>query len=410
LEYVVMIDNEVEKEVEISVPAADLDSFIEKETNRLQKELTLKGFRKGKVPKSLIKTRYHDTLKAQAIDKLVTASYLKFLGEKKWRPASQAELQHIEEGDTIKFRLHFEIIPHFEVDTYVGLELVEEKPLPDDFLLEHGMDELRERFATIREVNRPAAVDDLVTVDLEIREKDAVRNSQSNVAIRIGDRMYPDEINRTLVGAKKAEQKKVQVGDLLYILSIKKIEEKILPLINDEFAKNHGHENVEALKKKLLDDLRAVEKRRIEEELKEKLSNILLERTHFTVPHSLIQNEYQKMLQKANLPDSDTAKERFWDIAEKRARFNLILDSVAEKEQIRVDEQEITSALSALQITLSDENRNDVISYMSSVLRREKTLDFLYKNAKISKKSQIISPKEATHDTSAVRHRTNRPR
>jgi len=404
LEYELTKDNGVEKEIQISVPATELNTFINKEADKLQKKLTLRGFRKGKVPKNLIKTRYHDTLKAQAMDNLVTKSYLKILEEKKWRPASRAELLNIEEGEKITFRLQFEVIPDFDVDNYQELEIFKDEPMPDNFLLEQGINELRERFATVKEVSRPTVVDDLVTADVEIIENNSVQSKQTDLTIRVGDRNYPDEVNRTLVGAKKSENKQVRVGNLLYKMSIKKIEEKNLPNVDDDFAKKQNYENVEDLKKKLMDDLKKIEEKRIEEELKESLSNVILERIRFTVPKSLIQNEYQKILQRSKLPDSDATKERFWNFAEKRARFNLILDKIAEKENIRVEEKEIMNLISAMNIKLNDENRDDIIHYLSDILGKEKTIDFLYKNAKISKKGRIISPKEAINDTRTIRH------
>jgi trigger factor len=313
-------------------------------------------------------------------------------------------LLNIEEGDTIKFRLQFEVIPHFEVDNYRNLEAYKNQPVPDDMLLEQGLQELRERHAAIKEVSRPAVVDDFITLDLEIRENSTVKDNQTDGKMRIGDRNLPDEINRALVGVQKSEHKEVKIGNVLYKMFIKKIEEKELPQIDDNFAKSLKCESAEQLKKKLTEDLKKMEERRIEEEVKESLSKVILERIRFNVPTSLIQHEYERILQRSQLPDSDSNKERFWHIAEKRVRFNLILEKIAEKETINVDDDEIQNAIAGLGITLNDENRDDVTTYFRNMLRREKTIDFIYKNAKISEKSRIISPKEAINDTSTIRH------
>ncbi|KPJ72506.1 hypothetical protein AMJ52_06015, partial [candidate division TA06 bacterium DG_78] len=339
-----------------------------------------------------------------AIDTLVTNSYIKVLKEKKWRLASQIKLLNIEEGDTIKFRLQFEVIPHFEVDNYRNLEAFKSQPVPDDVLLEQGLQELRERHAAIKEVSRPAVVDDFITMDLEIRENSTVKDNQTDAKMRIGDRNLPDEINRALVGVQKSEHKEVKIGNTLYKIFIKKVEEKELPQIDTNFAKSLSYESVEQLKKKLTDDLKKIEEKRIEEEVKESLSKVILERIRFNVPTSLIQHEYERILQQSQLPDADANKERFWHIAEKRVRFNLILEKIAEKESITVDDDEIQNAIAGLGITLNDENRDDVTIYFRNILRREKTINFIYKNAKISEKSRIISPKEAINDTSTIRH------
>ena len=153
-----------------------------------------------------------------------------------------------------------------------------------------------------------------------------------------------------------------------------------------------------------MENLKHQEEKRIEDGLKEAISKVVLERTVFNVPQPLIQHEYEKILKEFNLPDSESNKERFWDVAEKRIRFNLILDRIAEQENLQVSESEIMDFVTKMGMTLSDQNRSEVLEYLGGVLSREKVMDFLYKNAKVSEKSRIISPKEAKNDTRTVRH------
>jgi len=104
------------------------------------------------------------------------------------------------------------------------------------------------------------------------------------------------------------------------------------------------------------------------------------------------------------LSDSETNKESFWGIAEKRVRLNLILDKIAEKENIKVTEDEVMKVISTMGIKLNGENRKNIMDYIGNILNREKTIDSLFQNAQINKKSRIISPKEVINDTSSVRH------
>ncbi len=404
MEYEITTDDEIEKEINISIPFIKLEHLINEEVNKMQKDLTLKGFRKGKVPNNIIKNRYSDTLKAQAMNNLVKDSFLKILSEKKWRPASQAELLNIEEGENIKLRLRFEIIPDFNVENYMGLEIFKEESLPDDFLLEQAIEQLREQHATIKEISRPSVVDDFITVDIEIIENNITKSKQDNIVVKIGDRNLPDEINRALVGVRKSEKKEVKTGNQIHKISVKKIEEKILPQFDDDFAKKQNCKNAEQLKKKLMAAAKEIEEKRIEGELKESLSNTILERIKLKVPKTLVQNEYQKILEKSNLSDSETNKESFWGIAEKRVRLNLILDKIAEKENIKVTEDEVMKVISTMGIKLNGENRKNIMDYIGNILNREKTIDSLFQNAQINKKSRIISPKEVINDTSSVRH------
>jgi trigger factor len=403
LEYKVTKNGETDKEIEIKVPLVELNKIIDEETNKLQKEVKIDGYRKGRVPRLLVQSRYKDSLKVQAMDRLIKNSYAAVLDEKKWKPASQAELLKVEEGDPIMLQMHIQVIPEFEVKDYVNVEVFKESPMPDEFLLEQGLNALKEQHAEIREVDRAAVVDDYVTLDIEVQEGEKT-NKETDQTVRIGDRSLPDEVNRTLVGIKKLQTKEVEAQDKKYRLSVKKIEEKSLPGIDDDFAKKLNLKSVEELKTKLLENLKHQEEKRIEDGLKEAISKVVLERTVFNVPEPLVRHDYEKILKEYDLPDSESNKERFWDVAEKRIRFNLILDRIAEKEDLQVGESEIMDFVTKTGMTLSDQNRNEVIEYLRDVLSREKVMDFLYKNAKISEKSRIISPKEAKNDTRTVRH------
>lgn len=410
MHYDIALDKATEKEIDITVPVTELDRFIKIEIDKIKKNLSFNGFRKGKVPESLIKTKYHDTLRAQAMNDLVTQSFLKIVSENKWRPVSQAEMKNLVENDEIKFRLRFETIPDFELGEYLGIEVFQEEQLPENFLLEQSIKDLREQHANIKETTHPAAVDDLVTMDIEISENDKIIDNQHDITVRIGDRNLPDEINKILVGVKKTEKRQVNADKKNHKIHIKKVEEKILPDIDDDFAKTLKFEGIEQLRKKLLEHAKQIDEKRLEDTAKESLSNVLLEKNRFEVPNALIESEYQTILQKSKLPDSESNKERFWGSAEKRARLDLIINKIADKENIKIDEEEIMKVVTAMGITLNDENRENIVNYLGNVLTKEKTIDFLYKKAKITKKSRIISAKEDINDTRSVRNRANRTR
>ena len=403
MEHRILTETETTKEIEISVPRSELERLIDQETDTVRKDLAIDGYRRGRVPRSLVKSKYGDGLKAQAMDRLIKQTYLSLINEKKWQVAGQAEIREVQDKEPITIQLFLEVVPEFHVDNYLNIEVFKEPPVSDDFLLQQGLNALREQYATVKEVDRPAVVDDIVTMDLEIREKGKSKR-ETDQKMRIGDRSLPDELNRALVGMKKSNTKEVKINDTVYVLSMKRIEERILPDINDEFAKQLRFKDVEDLKEKMRDNVKRQEEKRIEDDLKESISQILLERTKFKVPDTMIQKEYEKILKDYGLPDSESNKERFWNVAEKRVRFNLILNKITQKENLQVEESEIMDLVAKMGIKLTKENRSDVIDYLGIILSREKTLDFVYKNAKISEKSRILTPKEVANDTNPVRH------
>ncbi len=400
LEYEISKDMATVKEFELRVPGTELENLIDQEAEQLRKNLKLNGFRKGKVPKTLIKTRYFNDLKARALDKLLTNTYLKFLQEIKWRPAAQAELKNIEEGEKIKFQLRVEVIPDFDVDNYIGIEVLKEEPIPDDLLLKQAMKDLQEKYGHRREISRPAAVDDFVIGEFTIEKDGEIKLQEKNSSFRIGDRSLPDEFNRILVGIKKGETKEVEIGDQKYSITVHRIEEQVVPEIDDAFAQKLGYKNLKELKEKLLTEMKENEKVRETDELKESIAHILLEHHQFPLPDSLIQREYEKLLKDFELPNSDSNKERFWPRAEKRARLNLIIDKIASKEEIKISESEIEDMIKKLNLKANKE----ITEYLRIMLTRERTFEFLLKNAKITERNRIISPKEAINDTGSIRH------
>ncbi|MGB9720297.1 MAG: trigger factor [bacterium] len=403
MEYQIINDGETEKEIEFKIGAQELNPYIEESLEKLRARVAIKGYRKGRAPKGLIRTRYYDTLKAEALNDLILDSYKKILQEKNWEPASNPELLKFDDSAEIKFSLRLEVLPKFEVENYKGLELLKEEPLPVDYLYEQTVNRLRENYASVVEANRPAAVDDFVTMDLEISEDNKIIDNQSDIVVKVGDRSFPDELNRALVGVKKGQKKEVQVEKQIYHFKVKKIEERIFPQVDAEFARMLNFGSLEEMEKGIKDMLKKEEEERLADELRESLARVMLERFQFPVPKAISEKEYQFMLKTHNLVDNDSTRERFLPVAEKRARFNLILDRIGQKENILAVDEEVMKLAqrNAIEIENMDE---DVKEYLRKVVVREEVVKFLLKNANIVQKGKILSPEEVKNANRAVRH------
>ncbi len=404
MQYQTVRNEDLEKEILITITADELEQGIGNQIDKVSRELSIPGFRKGKVPKSIIRSRFAHELKTQAINDAVNEAFHKILTENNWRPASQAEMFDVKQETDLQFRLKFEILPPVNLGDYHNLEVFREENLPDEYLMEQAIKQLRDNNSSINEVQRPAVVDDIITMDLEIIDNNKNKKNEADIQLRIGDRSLPDELNRDLVGVTVNSQKEVKIEKSTYRFHIKKIEERTLPVLNDEFAAKLKFDNLETLKKELLQQARKAEEKRIEDEVKESLSNILLERNRFSMPKTLINKEYQRILERLEQPDSESNRERYLPTAEKRARLDLILSRIAELEKILIPDEDINKLINALQWKLTEENRSNVTEYFRQIMIREKSLDIVYQKAKINKKSRIVSPKEALHDHNTIRH------
>ncbi len=403
LEYQIINETETEKEIEFKLGTQELEPFIDNSIEKLRDRISIKGYRRGRAPKGLIRIRYYDTLKAEAINDLILEFYKKVLMEKNWKPVSNPELVSFNDTGEIKFNLRFEVQPEFDVNGYKGLELFREEPLPLDYLYEQTLNRLKENYAHVVETSKPAAVDDFITLDLEIIEDNNIIDKQSDVVIKLGDRSFHDELNRALVGVSKGEKKDVQINKQVYRIKIKKVEEKILARIDEDFAKMLNYNSLEEMEKGLKDMLQKQEEERLNEELKENLAQILLERFHFPVPKSLIEKEYQIILRSSNLTDNDSNRERFMPVAEKRARYNMILDRIAQKEDIQANEEDMINLIQRNGFSI-DEINEEVKEYFRRALIRDMVVQFLLKNSNIVQKGRILSPEEAKNANRSIRH------
>ncbi len=400
-----IVDNEgLEKKAVITITADEIEQGIVNQIDKIGKSIRLPGFRKGKVPKSIIRSRFALDLKSRAISDAADDAFRRILTDNNWHPASQAEMFDAREEDDLQFSLRFEILPDINLADYCNLEVFREDNLPDAYLMEKAVKQLMDEHSSIKEVNRPAVVDDFVTIDLDIIMNNKLEKNEAGIAIRIGDRSLPDELNRALVGITKNAWKEIKIESAVYRFTVKKVEEKTFPLINDAFAQKMKFANLEAMRKDLLEQAKKDEDRRVEDEIKESLSNILLERNRFPIPKSFVDREYKRILEQLEQTDSESNRERFQPLAEKRARLDLILSKIAELENIKIPEVDIKKIIAAMQWKLPEENRIKAVEYFRQLMTREKTLDFVYRKAKINRKSRIVSPKEALHDHNSVRH------
>ncbi|OGC38861.1 trigger factor, partial [candidate division WOR-3 bacterium RBG_13_43_14] len=330
LQYQIIRNENLEKEMLITISTDELEHGIAEQIDKVKRDINIPGFRKGKVPKSIIRSRFGPKLKAQTLSDAVNEAFHMILAENNWRPASQAEMFDVKQETDLQFHLKFEVMPNIDLADYHDLEVFREENLPDDYLMEQAIKQLKEDHSSVNEVNRPAVVDDFITMELAILENNEIKKNESDIQVKIGDRNLPDELNRALVGVTKNSHKEVTIETSRYRFRVKKTEERSLPVIDDEFARNLKFDNLETLKKELLKQTKKAEEKRIEDEVKESLSNILIERNRFLLPKNLVDKEYKRILERLEQPDSESNRERFQLTAEKRVRLDLILSRIAE--------------------------------------------------------------------------------
>lgn len=350
--------------LEVEVPPDLIEKEFEKTFLKIQKEASLPGFRPGKVPLELIKARFKEAAEEQVIESLLNYAYGLALKQANLMPLSIPKVKDVKfDRDTgFYFKAEIEIQPEIEVRDYKKLKLVRRIRPVEDEEVDDTVQFLRDRNAELRPVEREIREKDFVVVDLaeHYRENGKPASQKyENQLLEIEPELLLKEFQTALVGAKIGEEKNFSVDypaehankrlagqKVGYKVVIKEIKEKILPFLDDNFAKAQGdYQTLLELRLKIRESL---EKRHLEDSQKELESEAIskiVEKNSFPVPETLVSSylDYLTEELKKRYPDVEEKEIREKNIkgAEERIKWEYIFHKLAEKEQVTVTEQDL---------------------------------------------------------------------
>ena len=366
-----------EKGLERILTIEDQGEKVRKITDALYKELanqvSVPGFRKGKIPKSVIRARYKDYFAEEVAKRYVNQYLPEILKEKELNPVSpQIAFGDVElEGDDkIKFKVMFEVSPEFELKDYEGLEIEMVKTEVSDEDVQKAIDSLVQQNVKLETADRPVEEGDVVKINYHIKAETG-EEEESEFEAEIGANQLRKEIEEELIGKKAGDEVEIKGISLLdeqgnetgkadIKIKILEVKKKIVPEFNDEFVKEVGlGENVEEAKKKIREDLEKQLEEIRKRELEQKIVDKLAEMYDFPVPQSLVEaetefllQEYAKQLEQYGIkPNQDmlmTAKEGLRQTAEKNVRVMFVISRIAEKEGIEVTDEELNKEIEKL--------------------------------------------------------------
>ena len=336
----------------------------ERAFTRVQREARLPGFRKGKVPRSMIKLHFADDVRQEVARNLIPEVYRQALAETQLQPVEEPDLQEVtlEESSPLKFSAVVEIKPTITLGQYVGLDV---KHAPKPFAeteVDEALGQLQEQHAEYRAVERPADVGDLVIVDYTLTPDGMEPRTETGYSFTIGSGAVMPEIDEAAIGLAPggSRQTRVRFGDdhrnetlrgksADAIVRVTEVKEKVLPPLDDDFAKSVGEfETLDALRAEMrrgLEARRAQENRRA---LENAVMDAALAEHPFEVPEALVlrqvgsQIEHMREHMRRQGVDPDRLP---WDYpkmveelkpgAEKAVRRALLIEAIAEKEGLR---------------------------------------------------------------------------
>lgn len=381
--------NTVKKRLHVEVPREDVARELQGAFRKLSKEATIKGFRKGKIPKKILEKHFGEKIESEVTNKLITSTFIKALENKKVDPVSRPEIaaQHLKEGQVFKYSATFEITPQIKVEGYKGL-VVESKDIKvTEKEVDENLEALRDRHAQWRETENGEVIKgNLAIIDFEgfVDGKPMENGTSSDFSFEVGSGTLFPAFEDQVVGMKIGETKELNVTfpkdynnssligkDAVFNVSLKGIKEKILSSIDDDFAKDLQSKDLKELKKKIKENLvkqkETDEKRRWRAEVMKKLFEI----NPFELPPSLVEEHFKglvndslKNLKKQGISDDklngyvEGMRNQYRERAETEVRNGIILKAMAEQESVDVSQKDIDLKLSEVALLFGETVEN----------------------------------------------------
>ncbi|MBS4015196.1 MAG: trigger factor [Candidatus Latescibacteria bacterium] len=349
------------KEIEVTIDPETVKNKIEKITASYAHKTQIPGFRKGMAPQPILQKRYGATFEAMAVDEIIDESYKEIIETNKLQPITQAKVNDyvLSDDKTLKFELSFEIIPDFELKNYVGIKVKKQEPTGFDEEFDKRVKSLQERCATFTTLNRPAENDDYILSDYDILENDKPAGKKQNgVMIQVGSDKNMPEVNQVLVGAKSGDEKSATIifksdypepslanRTLTYKFLVRDVKERNLPQIDDTFASDLGFKDLNELRNQINEEIIQDRAKIIDEDLKNQIYRYLTKEHAFEPPNVFVEQSYHEMLSEFNINDSEEAKQKLISHAQERAKFDIIVNRIAEKESIMPTPEQINQEL-----------------------------------------------------------------
>ncbi|NOT28365.1 MAG: trigger factor [Acidobacteria bacterium] len=414
--------SETQKTLSIEIPSEVVDAEINRIARSYTKQARLPGFRPGKVPQSLIKKRFKDQIFHDVLHDLVPRAVDSALQERGIEPVDTPSIKDvvIEEGRPLTFTAAVETVPSFDPGDLASLTLRPPSTQIEADAVDKVLERLRERAGKYEPVEgRPITDGDAVTLDLDRTGPDGQPDHHDGVNVQLGAPGNPPGFDENLTGMNPGESKTftIQFPETYpapelantaqtYAVTIKDIRRRVLPDLDDEFAKDVGaFESLTALRERVLADLQAEAADNAKNEVRTQLLTQLSSRVTFEVPASLVEREMDRRLEelarqlKAENVDPRNAGIDWGEFREAQREPSrgavasaLTLDEIARREGITVAGEDVDKEIerfavragrtpAALRAQLEKEGG---IPRLYSGLRREKAVDLALSRAKMA--------------------------
>jgi trigger factor len=435
------------KLVRVEVDAQQVDATFDSITKEFQRDAVLPGFRPGKAPKDMVLRKYEKNILDKVKRKLISDSYRKAVDEQKLDVLGYPDIEEIQfrRGQPLQFAATVETAPEFELPDYKGLLIKREARTVTDVDVDNALEVLRQQQQQFKKVDRPAQTGDFAVVNYTATSDGKPLTEIAPTAKSLAENkafwieLKPDSFlpgfSDQLIGAKAGDKRQVTVdfpaGFLIpelvgkkgvYEVELTEVKEKILPAVDDAFAKSFGAETLEKLRQGVRRDLENELNLKVHKAARNQILRSLLDRVHFDLPETAVAQETRNVVYDIVQENAkrgvgretiEQQKEQIYSAAthgaKERVKVAFLLQRIAEKEDIKVSQEEIGRRIAHLagmygiepqKFAKDLQKRNGLIEIYDQVMN-EKVLDLLEQQAKIEEVAPVPvtpgAPEEGTN-------------
>jgi len=412
LNYTVSEPKPWKRVLEIEVPSDAIQSELNAAYARYSREIRLPGFRRGKIPISVLKARLGNEIRAEVLEKKIP-EYLHSAHEKaEIKPISQPVIEEIDfdEGQDLRLRASVEVKPAIELEQYKDLRVIRRVVNATEEDINERLERLRERYASVVRIDGEAEKDHFIRADIQHADSGGVPiigRKEENQFFQIGSGRLGEGFDTQLAGVRADEDRTVKTTlpsdypdedlagqEACFIVQVREVLERQLPEVDEAFSIDIGMESLEALNQSIREEI----EREPDLEMRRDLVTQIVDAHDFEVPESMMTTFLDQVVADARRStrnqeevDENEIRKQYRPVANTQIMRHLVLDAIGEQEGLAVDQEEVDERLEAIagqgQASVDQVRRlfreNGRLERIEADLREEKVVEFLVQHADI---------------------------
>ncbi len=406
----------LERRMTVELPPERVEPEFEKRLKEMARHVRMDGFRPGKVPLRMVRQRFGQQVREEIYSELVRQTYPEALSQQAVHPVGEPRIEVLKRDRGMGYTAIFEVLPEINVGDLASAEISRPQAEITDADVDKMIQRLREQRADWQEADRAAAEGDRLTISFvgKIDGEEFEGGAANDVPLTLGSGAMIDGFESGLSGVKAGEERTLEIRfpedykaeklagkDATFDVTVAKVEEPLLPEIDDEFCKAFGIEEggEEALRKDVRTNMERELRERIRSKVKNQVMDALLASTAVDAPAAMVKEECKALREQARQNMGQNAQARkfelpleiFEDQAKKRVSLGLIIAEVIKQNDIKVDAEKVRQRIE--EMAESFENPREVIDYyegnpqqrssVEGLVLEDQVVDWVLEQAKV---------------------------